>query len=820
MHRTFKGRSFTANCKRLIGSSAPTASLQACGAPTSRRGFTSSRSQYEAKSIGGALAKPRIDYRNIIDNAVYKSHNAFNRRANVPVNTIPDIVRLQDSHNSVSTRLNRLKTERAEVGERVRKGGEFRLAALEEAKRLKSEIQNLERTLAELDDEMLSKSLLLPNDTHPDVPLGAEENAVQVATHGSSPLAVDPARHHVFINQDLKFMDLESGAVASGSSWYYLKDLGACLEVALTNFAMSIAIKHGFTPVMTPDVVKEEVATRCGFQPRDEQSSAPTQNYYLHRDDTEAQLVLAGTAEIPLAAMFAGKIYDYGALPLKVVGLGRAFRAEAGARGADTRGLYRVHQFSKVELFVVSEGNVETSSRLMDEMRDVQSEIFNTLGLTFRVLDMPTEELGASAYRKYDMEAWMPGRGGWGEISSLSNCTDYQSRRLHIRHQLPALANQPKSPEKDFRGPSTTFAHTLNGTAAAIPRLIVALIENGSQFDARGKVVGLNLPKALRPFWLGKTDSIDTKLYSIRGKGLKLNTASDIQPYLDEMKAVEGLEEIQFGGNTLGIEASIALGEALKGSKTLKVADLSDIFTGRLISEIPQALSAICDALITNGIRMEGVEALAQGLSGCPNLEVFDLQDNTFTERGSRAVAQALPSWPNLRELNLSDCLLKPKGGLALATVLAQGVNPKLQALKLTYGEFDNRTIDLIAKAITDHWPNLTTLELNGNIGDPEDECIQNVKDALEGHGHEDALDELDDMMDPAEFEAEEAEEEDHPAVEEAEELDKAEAIAAAEKDAEPAPKSATSALSQQVDKAADDLADLLGKVSLGEKTS
>ncbi|KAG8955431.1 hypothetical protein FRC04_008782 [Tulasnella sp. 424] len=410
------------------------------------------------------------------------------------------------------------------------------------------------------------------------------------------------------------------------------------------------------------------------------------------------------------------------------------------------------------------------------------------------------------------------------------------------------------------------------------------------------------------------------RLYSIHGKGLKLNTASDIQPYLDQMKAVEGLEEIRFGGNTLGIEACVALGEALKGNKTLKIADLSDIFTGRLISEIPQALSAICDALITvpslvelnlsdnafggrsadpivpfltqhrtfsvlklnnnglgvtggliiskallasaealkaagqksalrtvicgrnrlengsaphwaeafkahgglveirmfqNGIRMEGVEALAQGLSACPNLEVFDLQDNTFTERGSRAVAQALPSWPKLRELNLSDCLLKPKGGLALGTVFARGVNPKLEALRLTYGEFDHRTINLIAKAITDHWSNLTTLELNGNIGDPEDECIQNVKDALAGHGHEDALDELDDMMDPAEFEEEE--EEDHPAVEEAEELDKAEAAEDDDEAAVPAAKSAPSTIAQRVDKAADDLADLLGKVSLGE---
>jgi len=211
---------------------------------------------------------------------------------------------------------------------------------------------------------------------------------------------------------------------------------------------------------------------------------------------------------------------------------------------------------------------------------------------------------------------------------------------------------------------------------------------------------------------------------------------------------------------------------------------------------------------------MEGVEALAKGLSACPNLEVFDLQDNTFTESGSRAVALALPSWPNLRELNLSDCLLKPKGGLALGTVFVQGVNPKLEVLKLAYGEFDSRAVDLIAKAITDYWPNLKHLELDGNIGDPEDECFQNVKDALESHGHGDALVEMEDMMDPAEYEIEE--EEEHLAVEEADELDAAEN----DDEDEAAPTTTTkqpSTISQKIDQATDDLADMLGKVSLGE---
>jgi len=214
--------------------------------------------------------------------------------------------------------------------------------------------------------------------------------------------------------------------------------------------------------------------------------------------------------------------------------------------------------------------------------------------------------------------------------------------------------------------------------------------------------------------------------------------------------------------------------------------------------------------MFQNGIRMEGVEALADGLSACKNLEVLDLQDNTFTERGSRAVALALPSWPHLRELNLSDCLLKPKGGIALGTVFVQGVNPRLEVLKLAYGEFDARTIDLIAKAITDYWPHLRILELNGNVADPDDECITNVKDALEGHGQEDALDDLDDMIDAVE------EEEEHPAVAEAEEIDRREAEEAAK------PSVATAldkiAAPSTVQDATDALAVMLSKVSLGDK--
>lgn len=360
------------------------------------------------------------------------------------------------------------------------------------------------------------------------------------------------------------------------------------------------------------------------------------------------------------------------------------------------------------------------------------------------------------------------------------------------------------------------------------------------------------------PSGSGSAYDPSTKTFSILGKNLKATSAADLEPYLSELKSVPAgaLEKVIFGGNSLGVEACESIAAILKDREELQVADFSDIFTGRLISEIPQALSALCDALkdhktlveldlsdnafggrcadamvpflrdnrsiqvfklnnnglgiwggkvisdallenaksvkaekggevteggavITNlrtvvcgrnrlengsanhwaeafaahaglkevrlpqnGIRMEGIHLLAQGLAQCPNLEVLDLQDNTATESGTRSIAAAMPSWPNLKQLNLSDCLLSPKGGISLATALEKGSNPKLEVLRLQYGEIDARALHTLAKAIEHHGANLTTLELNGNRADPEDECIERIKEALAAHGHADALDE------------------------------------------------------------------------------
>lgn len=453
-----------------------------------------------------------MDYKSISEKLPSVIRNSASRNAPISQAEIESVAKLYNQAKELSKELNTRRHLQSLVGEKIRKASsdEEKQKAREDASALKQDVHALQAALQNLESSYQAAALHIPNDTHPEVPIGPEPSARVIATHGPPFVQADPKRDHVSIAKQLDLLDLESGATVTGSSWYFLKNEAALLEMALTSYSMSIAMKHGFVPVTTPDVVRSDIAVRCGFQPRDTGNAPVSHMYHITpNNDTAPQLILSGTAEIPLAGMFANKIHPEVTLPLRYVGVGHAFRQEAGARSADTRGLYRVHQFTKVELFGVS--TETTSEEMMEEMKDIQVEILQGLNLHFRfvctllfalplrshahsrVLDMPSEELGASAYRKYDMEAWMPGRGSWGEVSSLSNCTDYQSRRLHIRYR--------PNEKKDGVDTRLPFAHTLNGTAAAIPRLIVALLENGAVIGEDGEVEALRLPLALKPFW-------------------------------------------------------------------------------------------------------------------------------------------------------------------------------------------------------------------------------------------------------------------------------------------------------------------------------
>src|SRR5207253_2229023 len=285
------------------------------------------------------------------------------------------------------------------------------------------------------------------------------------------------AKDHVALAEALDLVDFEAGASVTGQKFYFLKNEAVLLELALVQYAMQTLIRAGYTPVITPDLARVEVLEGIGFIPRD--PNPETRQVYTVAD---TDLCLIATAEITLGGMHRDKVLDEAQLPQKYVGLSHCFRTEAGAPGRDTRGLYRVHQFTKVEMFAFC--TPDQSEDIHLELLGIEEKIFQGLGLPYQVIDTCSGDLGGPAYRKYDLEAWMPGRGQsgeFGEVTSTSNCTDFQARRLNIRYKTPGQKR-------------TRFVHTLNGTALAVTRAILAILENYQESD--GSVV---IPEVLQP---------------------------------------------------------------------------------------------------------------------------------------------------------------------------------------------------------------------------------------------------------------------------------------------------------------------------------
>jgi seryl-tRNA synthetase len=351
-----------------------------------------------------------------------------------------------------------------------------------EGKRLREEVAGLEKQLKEIQEQLHAALLTIPNMTHPKAPIGttAENNKV-IHTWGEPRKFDFSPKDHVALAEALQLVDFEAGASVAGQKFYFLKNEAVLLELALVQYAMQTLIGEGYTPIITPDVARVEVLEGIGFIPRDPD---PEKRQIYSLSDTD--LCLIATAEITLGGMHRDHIFDELDLPRKYVGLSHCFRTEAGAPGRDTRGLYRVHQFTKVEMFVFC--TPDQSERHHEELLAIEGKIFQRLALPYHVIDTCTGDLGGPAYRKYDLEAWMPGRGQggeYGEVTSTSNCTDYQARRLNIRY-------------KTHKQKGTRFVHTLNGTAVAVTRALLAILENNQQAD--GSVI---VPEVLRP-WVGK----------------------------------------------------------------------------------------------------------------------------------------------------------------------------------------------------------------------------------------------------------------------------------------------------------------------------
>eukprot|EP00043_Microstomoeca_roanoka_P007312 m.70433 g.70433 ORF g.70433 m.70433 type:complete len:458 (-) comp13776_c1_seq2:559-1932(-) len=425
--------------------------------------------------------RPYLNFKGWRDNIDYHRQNIANRSVNA---SIDDAVQAYEQYVLQLQKIEDLRHERnrltASIKAMENKSGREFHELIQASQQNKSVLQDEEARMPELEDIMFQRGLAIPNETHPDVPVGSEEVAAVVKTVGEKPVFNFEAKDHLTMAEQHNLINFRSGASVTGSRFYFLHGRVALLEFALVHYAINFMVQRGYEPVVVPDLVKTQVAEGCGFQPRDDAS----QIYHLDKKHAvgEADLCLAGTAEIPLAGMWMNHTFLDEELPKKYIAVGHAFRCEAGGTGATNRGLYRVHQFTKAELFGITVGDIDTSSAFQEQILQDQVDLFSSLGLHFKVLDMPTQDLGAPAYRKYDIEAWMPGRGSYGEISSTSNCTDFQSRRLNIRSRSTQTAD-------------SQFVHTLNGTACAVPRMIVAIMETYQQEDGT-----FTIPEVLRPF--------------------------------------------------------------------------------------------------------------------------------------------------------------------------------------------------------------------------------------------------------------------------------------------------------------------------------
>jgi len=414
-----------------------------------------------------------LDLKYVRDNLEAVRENVHKRH----VDADPDrVLALYDQRNHALRELEELRSRRNENAKRM-KGklpDEERQSLIAEGKRLKQAIPDKEAQLAGIDAQLAEEAGKLPNMTHPASPLGADDTASAELRRVGTPRASAPwIRDHVDLAGDLDLIDFETAAKVTGTKFYYLRNEAVFLELALVRLAMDVVTRRGFTPTMTPDIAREEMAQGTGFNPR-----GPESNIYTIEDEGTC---LIGTAEITLGGYHQGELLDSARFPIRLAGFSHCFRREAGAAGQFSRGLYRVHQFSKVEMFIYA--LPDQSEEMLDELVAVEEEIFQALEIPYRVVDVAAGDLGGPAYRKFDLEAWMPGRGengDWGEVTSASNCTDYQARRLNIRF-------------KGERG--NEFAHLLNGTAVAVSRALIALLENHQREDG-----SIRIPTALQAY--------------------------------------------------------------------------------------------------------------------------------------------------------------------------------------------------------------------------------------------------------------------------------------------------------------------------------
>ena len=381
---------------------------------------------------------------------------------------IQEVLELDDKRRKELARVEELRRKRNEIAAKM-KGGKPEKKLIDEGKKVKDELAKLEEDLTKVEQEFKAKLKSVPNIIFDDVPLGDEDHSVEIKKWGGQ--KKDGVDHLDYaVSRD--WVDFERGAKVAGAKFYYLKNELALLENALIQFGLKKVLEKGFTFITVPDLVSSQVLEGTGFNPR---SSDQSDEYYIEGED----LALIATAEIALTGYHMNEIIDEKDLPLKYAGLSACFRKEAGSAGKHTRGLFRVHQFNKLEMYVFC--LPEQSKEMHEMILGIEEEIWQELGIPYHVINIAAGDLGAPAAKKYDVEYWSPVDQCYRELTSCSNCTDFQARNLNIRVRRT--------------DGTVEVLHTLNGTAVSLARTMVAVIENYATKDGKLKV-----PEVLKPY--------------------------------------------------------------------------------------------------------------------------------------------------------------------------------------------------------------------------------------------------------------------------------------------------------------------------------
>ena len=406
-----------------------------------------------------------IDLKRLRDDPEYRRGI---ERKRVRAGLIDEVLAAFDAESQVRQETEALRADQNKASKEIGKAApDEREAKIERAAEMKAELQLREAALAETETRLRELALQVPNPAATDVPDGGEEDGVEIKNVGDHTDA--PPLDHAAFAEAIGFVDTVRAAEASGSRFAYIMREAALLELALVNYAMSAVVEHGFVPVVTPTLVRERTMEEAGFFPTDR-----AQVY----DVDDGDLFLVGTSEVPLSALHRGDTFTPDALPARYAGYSTCFRREAGTYGKDTRGIFRVHQFDKVEMF--SYCSPDDSLDEHERILAIEEQIIGGLGLPYRVSNIAAGDLGPAAAKKYDIEAWLPSEGQYRELTSCSNYTDYSARRLGAR-------------VKGLDG--SQFVHTLNGTACAISRTLVFLFEHYQEPDG-----GFVVPEVLRPY--------------------------------------------------------------------------------------------------------------------------------------------------------------------------------------------------------------------------------------------------------------------------------------------------------------------------------